>query len=37
MELEQRHVIKFLRVKGLKFDEIAAKLSHTYGWDGYTF
>jgi hypothetical protein len=31
MELEQRHVIKFVRLKGLKFCEIAPELSKTYG------
>jgi DUF1365 family protein len=35
MELNQRHAITFLHVKGLKLDEIAAELSNTYGRDTY--
>jgi hypothetical protein len=29
--MEQRHVIKFMQVKGLKLDEIAMELSNAYG------
>jgi hypothetical protein len=35
MELEHRHVFKFLHAKGLKLDEIAMELSDTYGRDAY--
>jgi transposase len=33
MELEQRYVIRFLQVKGLKLNEIATELPNTYGRD----
>jgi hypothetical protein len=36
MHLEQRHFINFLRIKSLKLEEIAKKLSTTYGLDAYT-
>jgi hypothetical protein len=35
MELERRHVLKFLHVKDLKADKIASELSSTYGRDAY--
>jgi hypothetical protein len=35
MDLEQRHVIRFLHLKGLKLDTIAAKLVATYGPEAY--
>jgi hypothetical protein len=35
MELEWRHVIKFLLIKGLKLGEITAELSNPYGRDAY--
>jgi hypothetical protein len=36
MDLEQRHIIKFLRIEGLKLGEIAPELSSAYGPDAYT-
>jgi hypothetical protein len=33
MEMEQRHVIKFLDVKGLKLDGVTTQLSTTYDQD----
>jgi hypothetical protein len=33
VELEQRHIIKSLHLKGLKLQEIAAELSSAYGKD----
>jgi hypothetical protein len=33
LELEQRHIIKFLHLKGIKLQEIAAELSSAYGQD----
>jgi hypothetical protein len=36
MDLEQRHVIKFLRIKGLKLRKIARELSSAYDADVYT-
>jgi hypothetical protein len=35
MDLEQRHVIRFLHLKGLKLDVIAVKFVDTYGQDAY--
>jgi hypothetical protein len=35
MELEQRHFIKFLHVKGLKLGEIAMELSDIYSRDAH--
>jgi hypothetical protein len=35
MKLEQRQVIKFLHLKGLKLDDIVTKLSNMYGQDVY--
>jgi hypothetical protein len=35
MELEQRHIIKFLHLKGLKLDDIATELANVYGKDPY--
>jgi hypothetical protein len=35
MELERRHVINVLQVKGLKLLEIAKALSNAYGRDAY--
>jgi hypothetical protein len=36
MDLEERHVIKFLHLKGLKLEAIAADLADAYGQDAYT-
>jgi hypothetical protein len=36
MNLEQRHIINFLRIKGLKLGEIAKELSSASGPDAYT-
>jgi hypothetical protein len=36
MDVEQRHIIKFLLVKSLKLGEIAKKLSSAYGPDAHT-
>jgi DNA-binding transcriptional MerR regulator len=36
MDLEQRHIIKFLRIKGLKLGEIAKELSNAHGPDAHT-
>jgi hypothetical protein len=36
MDLEERHVIKFLHLKGLKLEAIAAELADAYGQDAYT-
>jgi hypothetical protein len=36
MELEQRHIIKFVHIKGLKLGGIAQELSSAYGPDLYT-
>jgi hypothetical protein len=33
--LEQRHIIKFLHLKGLKLDDIVTELSDMYGQDAY--
>jgi hypothetical protein len=35
MDLEERHFIKLLRIKGLKRGEIAKELSNAYGPDAY--
>jgi hypothetical protein len=35
MDLEQRRIIKFLPIKGLKLGEIANEHSSTYGPDAY--
>jgi hypothetical protein len=35
MELEHRHIIKFLHLKGLKLDGIATELSNMYDQDAY--
>jgi hypothetical protein len=35
MELEQRHIIKFMHLKGLKLDDLVAELSDMYGQDAY--
>jgi hypothetical protein len=35
MELERRHIIKFLHMKTLKFQGIPAELSSAYGQDAY--
>jgi hypothetical protein len=35
MELEQRHMIKFLHLKGLKLQEIATELSSAYGQNAH--
>jgi hypothetical protein len=35
MGLEQRHIIKFLLIKGFKLGEIAKELSSTCGRDAY--
>jgi hypothetical protein len=35
MELEQRHIIKFLHLKGLKLDDLVTELSDMYGQDAY--
>jgi hypothetical protein len=36
MEVEQRHIIKFLHLKGLKLGDIALDLSSLYGGDAYS-
>jgi hypothetical protein len=36
MHVEQRHIIRFLGIKGLKLAEIAKDLSSAYGPDAYT-
>jgi hypothetical protein len=36
MDLEERHVIKFLHLKGLKLEAIAVELADAYGQDAYT-
>jgi hypothetical protein len=36
MDPEQRHMIKFLRIKGLKIGEMAKEISNTYCPDAYT-
>jgi hypothetical protein len=36
MYLEQRHIIKFLRIKGLKIGEIAKELPSSYYPNAYT-
>jgi transposase len=36
MDLEKRHIIKFLRIKGLKLGEIAKELSSAYDPEMYT-
>jgi hypothetical protein len=36
LELEQRHVIKFFHLEGIKLDEITVELSSPYGEDEYT-
>jgi hypothetical protein len=36
MDLQQRNIVKFLRVKGLRLGEIAKELSGAYGPDVYT-
>jgi hypothetical protein len=33
MELEQRHIVKFLHPKGFKLDHIISKLSNLYSQD----
>jgi hypothetical protein len=35
MELDERRIIKFLHLKGLKLDNIATKLSNLYGQDAH--
>jgi hypothetical protein len=35
MDLEQRHIVKFLRIPGLKLKGIAKELSSAYGPDAY--
>jgi hypothetical protein len=36
MYLEQRNIIKFLRIKGLKLGEIAQEVSSAYDPDAHT-
>jgi hypothetical protein len=36
MELEERHIIRFLHLKDLTLQEIAAQLSGAYGQEGHT-
>jgi hypothetical protein len=36
MDLEQRHIVKFLRIKGLEHGEITKELSSACGLDTYT-
>jgi DNA-binding transcriptional MerR regulator len=36
VDLEQRHIIKFLRIKGFNLGEIAKELSNALGLDAYT-
>jgi hypothetical protein len=36
VDLEQRHIIKFLHIKGLKLAEITKELSRVYGPDAHT-
>jgi hypothetical protein len=35
MDLEQRQIVKFLRIKGLKLGQITKELSSAYGPDAY--